>query len=829
MTAPHSRAHTSVRVWSCAAAITTAFLGLLVLAGWYLDIPMLETVLPGLPSMKPNTALCFVLGGVSLWILGAPRASRLARHVARACAAAIALTGALTLSEHLFGWNLGIDELLFRDAPRSIGTSSPGRMSPLSALGFVLDGAALLALSLPARAGTAQMLALAAISTGAVMAVGYLFGTMWLVALTPFSATSIHSTVASLTLATGILCARPDAGPMRSLTSDTAAGRTARRLLPAAIVVSVLLNRVEIFGAEKSHWPLAIAVVGVTVAECVVLAGLIWWSADISRRAEEALRASEERVRLATEAAQIGVWVRDIAADRVEWTPVLHALFGLPAGRPITYQMFLELVHPDDREHVARDVREAMAGKPDYAVDYRIIRPDGEIRWIAAHGRISYEHGAPTRSVGVAMDVTDRVRIARMREELLDGERAARATVEKVGRMKDEFLATLSHELRTPLTAILGWSRIARKKQAPPEIARCLDVIERNARLQEQLVADLLDMNRILSGKLRLEMSAVSLPSIVKAALETVRPAADAKQIRCTLRVDLAPDGGVIAGDPGRLQQVVWNLLSNAIKFTPKGGQVDIALGSDDSSLELRVADAGKGIAPEFLPYIFDRFRQADTSTTREHGGLGIGLAITRELVELHGGTVEAESAGVGRGSVFTVRLPLAAALPEIGERAPSSERGARQLTAALPEVDARSAEQEWGRLDGLRVMVVDDDHDTCEMVRRLLIESGADVISLTSAKGALAALERRPPDVIVSDLGMPEMDGFELIRRVRAKSPASGGGVPAVALTAFVRAEDEARARADGYQAFVQKPIEPSRLINTIVSVAAGAIAAAP
>jgi signal transduction histidine kinase len=396
------------------------------------------------------------------------------------------------------------------------------------------------------------------------------------------------------------------------------------------------------------------------------------------------------------------------------------------------------------------------------------------------------------------------------RARLLVREQELRRQAEDANRMKDEFLATLSHELRTPLNAMLGWAQVLRLgKVDEAAAARALETIERNARVQAQLIADLLDVSRIITGKLRLEVQAVELPSIIEAALDSVRPGADAKEIRLDVRLD--PLTSPVMGDADRLQQVIWNLLSNAIKFTPQNGLVQVRLRLDGGSAEILVSDTGAGIRPDFLPYVFDRFRQAESTITRSHGGLGLGLSIVRHLVELHGGAVAVQSEGEGKGAVFTVRLPVRASTPEGGEGALSAER-------------ADTAARVWDSpmlLGGVRVLVVEDEEDTRELLIASLRQCGADVTAAASVAEALESLDRSLPDVLVSDLAMPGEDGYSLIRKVRARGPEAGGKIPAAALTAYARAEDRVRALASGFQRHLPKPVDPADLIGMVASLA--------
>jgi signal transduction histidine kinase/CheY-like chemotaxis protein len=390
------------------------------------------------------------------------------------------------------------------------------------------------------------------------------------------------------------------------------------------------------------------------------------------------------------------------------------------------------------------------------------------------------------------------------RQDLLTRERAARDEAERLSALKDEFLATLSHELRTPLNAILGWaSMLQRGVRDEATLKRGLATIERNARAQGQLIDDLLDMSRIISGNLRLDVQRVEPDKIVDAALGTVHPAAVAKRI--DVRVEVDREAGTVLGDPGRLHQVMWNLLSNAVKFTPNGGIVAVMLGREGEEVVIRVADSGVGIAPDFLPFVFDRFRQQDASITRRHGGLGLGLSIARQLVELHGGTIAAASPGEHGGTTFTVRLPVAA---------PGAEAPQPREPAVLQETERRPGP---GSLAGIKVLLVDDAGDTLDVLRQILQHSGATIMAASNAGTALALLEREQPDVIVSDIGMPDIDGFELMRRIRRRSAGAGGAIPAIALTAFTRQDDRNKAMQAGFNDYLAKPVEPGSLVAHI------------
>jgi signal transduction histidine kinase len=420
-------------------------------------------------------------------------------------------------------------------------------------------------------------------------------------------------------------------------------------------------------------------------------------------------------------------------------------------------------------------------------------------------------------TVTIIDDVTERVvREAELqaqleaRSQLLASEKSAREVAEEASRLKDEFLATISHELRTPLTAIIGWSNMLRAGKLDEEMsARAIEIIYRNAQSQNQLTADLLDVSRIISGKLRLDVRTIDLPVIVEAALDAVRPAADAKSIRLQAVID--PQAGPIAGDADRLQQIIWNLLTNAVKFTSKDGRIQIKLARVHSHVEITVSDTGVGISRDFLPYVFDRFRQADAATTRIHGGLGLGLSIVRQLTELHGGTARVESEGEGKGASFIISLPFIAVRSEQGE----AERVHPTSSDSLVTVDCPPV------LNGLRVLIVDDEQDTRDLLRALLEQCGSEVTTASSVAEALESMERVRQDVVISDLGLPGEDGYSLIARIRALPAERGGQTPAAALTAYARVEDRLRVLRSGFQIHLPKPVEPAELIAVVANLA--------
>jgi signal transduction histidine kinase/ActR/RegA family two-component response regulator len=529
---------------------------------------------------------------------------------------------------------------------------------------------------------------------------------------------------------------------------------------------------------------------------CLVLAVV----AD-ERRGKQALRDREQRLHLALAAARSFGFEVDLTSGAVTRTPECAEILGLPAGHAQlgTVQSYLAHVHEDDRVRVARTTGPMSLRQPTVRLSYRFVRPDGRIVHLdeTCAGVFDAE-GRPTRLVGVTMDVTDRWHVEREREQLLARERSARQEAEQATLLRDEFLGTVSHELRTPLNAILGWAQILQTGTRSPEALQSgLATIARNARLQTQLIDDLLDLSRMSAGKLRLDARPVDLSTVVHDAVLAVTPAAAARSLllECT-----AEAGARVHGDPDRLQQVCWNLLVNAVKFTEPGGTVRVEVVPQGTQQCLRVRDTGAGIAADFLPHVFDRFRQADGSTTRRHGGLGIGLALVRQIVEMHGGTVRAESRGPGLGATFTVCLPALSPATD-ATRAARTDSGGQ--APAAPHA-------------ALRVLVVDDDADAREVAAQLLRSSGVDVFTAASAEEGLAQLRERQPDVVVADIGMPGVDGYAFIRAVRAL-PTREAHTPAVAMTALVRDEDRCRALEAGFQIHLPKPVTRDGLLAAI------------
>ncbi|MFT3770680.1 MAG: response regulator [Minicystis sp.] len=466
----------------------------------------------------------------------------------------------------------------------------------------------------------------------------------------------------------------------------------------------------------------------------------------------------------------------------------------------------LDALHPEERAAVRDTWEEAACTGAPFELHCRLRRHhDGAYRWHLARG--VPERDGRGRIVGwilAATDIDDQRQAEAALSRLLAKEQDAREKAEATSHMKDEFLAIVSHELRTPLTAILGWANVLRLAKGPSvDVPRALATIERNALAQARLVDDLLDVSRIVTGKLRLDVRGLDLQAIVLAAVDAARPAAAAKEIQIDVEIAAAPAS--FSGDAGRLQQVCGNVLANAMKFTPARGRVSVRMHAIEGAIELVVSDTGPGFPEAFLPHVFERFRQADATATRAHGGLGLGLSLVRSIVEMHGGTARAGNGGAGKGAVITITLPCSGAAI-----APSDREGA-------PPAETR--------LEGIRVLVVDDEDDTRELVTMLLERQGAEVVSAASAEGGFAMLRQHAPDVLLSDLGMPHEDGYSLIRRVRLLAPSEGGAIPAAALTAYAEAEIGERVRSAGFQAHVAKPVDPAMLAMLVANLAGASV----
>ena len=523
------------------------------------------------------------------------------------------------------------------------------------------------------------------------------------------------------------------------------------------------------------------------------------------QRILEILRQSEERYRYLAEAIPQLVWTTKPNGECDYFNQNWCEYTGLTLEQSLG-SGWLAALHPDDLQRADKVWSDAVKNSTIYNNEYRFKRAaDGSYRWQLARGLpLKDEQGFVVKWFGTCTDIHEQKQILEERAHLLELEQVARAKAETANRIKDEFLAVLSHELRTPLNAILGWSKLLQtRKLDQKKTSEALATIERNATLQVQLIEDLLDISRILQGKLTLKITKINLKSTVLSALQTMQLAAETKLIE--VNTVFEPGVRQIMGDSTRLQQVVWNLLSNAIKFTPREGKIEVRLQETDGYAQIIVSDTGKGISADFLPFVFDYFRQADSTSTRNFGGLGLGLAIVRNIIEMHGGIVKADSHGEGKGAIFTVSLPLL--LDESPRLTDEQNYPAFLATNSLP-------------LNGIRVLVVDDDTDSRDFVAFVLKQDGAFVMAASSADEALQTLAEVKPDVLVSDISMPDIDGYMLIHEVRTRTPEQGGQIPAIALTAFASNDDQEKALKAGFQMHLPKPLNPEELIAAIVKL---------
>ena len=550
----------------------------------------------------------------------------------------------------------------------------------------------------------------------------------------------------------------------------------------------------------------------ILVNRMVLFVSLVWFASS-RRNAEKKLNEQRELLQVTLSSIGDAVIATDVTGNVNFLNPVAESLTGWTvkeaAGKPI--QEVFSIINEETRKPIESPfeaVIEAgsIVGLANHTV---LIARDGrEIPIEDSGAPIKDSDGKTIGVIVVFHDVSERRQAEKEREKLLKSEQEARGEAETAVRLKDEFLATVSHELRTPLNAILGWSAMLKNSNLERNNVRnALGIIERNAKAQAEIIGDILDVSRIITGKLQLDTKPVEIAPIIESAVDTLRPAATAKDISLTISLD--NNNGYVIGDADRLQQIIWNLISNAIKFTSEKGKIEISSKRLDSFLEISISDNGIGIDEDFLPFIFERFRQGDASTTRMHGGLGLGLAIVRHLVELHGGTVYAESGGNGKGAIFTVRLPVAQGEPILSDG-----------ELYFDEDEASEFSADASDLRGTRVLIVDDDKDTLEVMRIVLKKHGAKVRIAVSTADALEVFREWRPDVLISDLGMPVEDGYSLISKIRALPPDQGGAIPAAALTAYVSEKDRQKALSAGYQIHIPKPIDPLKIVAAIAEM---------
>lgn len=770
--------------------------GVISLLGWVLDIPDFTDWDNNGISIQPNATICVMLSGLAVLLLAFGE-----KKVASTLGIVVSLIGGLTFFEIVSGTSLGIDTLLLFDRPWGrVGVITPGRMGPPGSLSWLLIGSALILTRFSSLKlqRYVPIFASLAMTISSISIVAYLYRAYTLFSVPNLTVIALQTATFIFAISTGLLISVPTLPPVSWLLNGGAAGIIARRSLPIKALLPLLFGWLFVVGQHQGMFDPALGTTVLVISLMLMSLLTFWLSFRSISRHETALQRSQERVTDTLESITDGF----VTLDR-DWRYVYvnaEAEKLLEKSREQLLGRSVWDIFPESFERTAgKELHRASAGR--ITVEFEDFNPVLN-RWFS-------NKAYPCADGGISVyfqDVTDRKQLEEERQDLLASERIARSEAERASRMKDEFLATLSHELRTPLNGILGYAQLFRRsKMDKTKLDEAMVAIERNARVQAQMIDDLLDMNRIITGKARLDLETIELPDVISQAIDTVLPSIEAKEIHLVKLFD--PKVELVRGDPARIQQVVWNLLSNAIKFTPKGGRIQVALERVESHVEIVVTDSGGGIEPAFLPHVFDRFRQADGSTTKRYGGLGLGLSIVRQLVELHGGTIRATSPGIGGGATFTVSLPVMAVQHE--------------ASLSSHDINEKAANGTYGEADlsGLDILMVDDERDGCTIVKRLLEECKAKVEIALSADEAMIMLEKRKFDVLVSDVGMPGEDGYCLIRRVRETSELNRK-IPAVALTALARPEDKNRAVLAGFQNHLAKPVDAGELVAMVAGL---------
>src|ERR1041385_1198033 len=827
----HRQLRRRCRAFSIGLLSIAFLIGLSGLLGWIFDSTLLKRIHPSFVTIKANTAVCLMLAAVSLFLIEDREAATARRRISQLLAAIVAVVGLVTLSEHLFGWNSGLDQLLFHETQHEAGLSFPGRMGVAASLNFLLLGIALLFLSARRWFRVANSAVLFVIAITLLVFLYYFYGMEKQDAVAIYFTIALHTVIAFLSLAGAVLLARPERGIVTALLGNSPGAVMARRMWPAFVIL-ILLGWIRTL-TRNAGWPsFGFATAIFTLGVLVLLAGLIWWTAVALNRIDRKRHLAEGRLEVLVRVSELIRTQHDpyelsyaVAETVGRNLKVRRCLFN-----ETDIERDLEIVHRDycdGAESVAGEHRiseyssitshEMKLGKtvfnydsktdPRTAADYkRTYEPNGERayiavpllrdgRWVASLWASDDQPRQWTKEeVSLLQTAAERTWIAieklraeAERERLLKSVQEARDAAEKANQLKDEFLATLSHELRNPLNVILGYSELLLRMpelEGSPRLIKMGEALRRNAQSQSQLINDLLDLSRLQRGKISLNLETISLAAIIDSAVETVRTDAAAKDIE--IRLQTGDQLLLVEGDRLRLQQIAWNVLNNAVKFTPAGGRIEIGLRSDGDEAVLLITDTGQGIDASFLPHVFEMFRQADGSNRRRHGGLGIGLALVRQLVQLHGGTISAESGGPNQGSRFTIRLPLL------------------RETASPVVVTAGSVDLEVFAQKSF--LIVDDSEDTISMLTELLHVAGANVTAATNGADALRIAEENEFDVILSDISMPEMDGFEFLQRLRKIE--GRRDEPVVAITGFGRHDDIARATAAGFYSHVTKPL---------------------
>jgi signal transduction histidine kinase/ActR/RegA family two-component response regulator len=842
--------HQSVRyrTLSVVCALLAMSIGGAALLGWILGIEFLKRIYPSLVTMKANTAVCFILVSAAVLLLPKPSTSGWKRRVAQVFAVVVALVGFLTLTQHIFGWNVGIDQLLFTETVNEAGQSFPGRMGVAASLNFFALGCALLFFDArsPRWFRVSNIAVLVVMAVTVLVFLYYFYGIERFDPIALYFTIALHSVVAFLSLCAAILFSRPDRGLLAILLEDGPGGVVARRMWPMLLVV-MLLGWARTMGRDSGFFGAGFGTAIFVLTILLILVALIWWTAYSLNRTDRDRREAEKRldvlfrvselVRTERDAYELSYSVAETVGVELDLRRCLFNETDVDRDLEIVHRDYCNRAKSVAGTHRISDYSSVtsesmMKGEavincdsqtdPRTAADYkRSYEPTGERayvavplmrdgRWVASLWASDDQPREWTKEeVSLLRSVAERtwtaiekLRAEAERERLLQSEQEARDVAEKANQVKDEFLATLSHELRNPLNVILGYSELFLRLPEIDESSRLrkmAEALRRNAQSQSQLINDLLDLSRLQRGKISLNHETVSLAAIIDNAVETVRAEAAAKGIE--IRLNFAHQLLLVDGDRLRLQQIAWNVLNNAVKFTPAGGSISISLNHEEQNAVLVVEDTGQGIDESFLPHVFEMFRQADSSNSRRHGGMGIGLALVQQLVQLHGGTIAAESQGTNKGSRFTVRLPL------------TSEAVSHGASTAPPLKLTALANTDF--------LIVDDSEDTIAMLDQLLKLSGANVTTASNGFDALRIASEREFDVILSDISMPEMDGFEFLQRLR--QIAGRENVPVIAITGFGRTDDVERARAAGFHSHLTKPLNINALAKVLEQITNG------
>ena len=835
------------RTISLVCVLIALAIGGAALLGWIFDIGFLKRIHPALVTMKANTAVCLILISVSLLLLRNPATAMWQRRMAQVFAVLVGLVGLLTLTQHIFGWDVGIDQLLFTESLEEAGQSFPGRMGVAASIIFPSLSLAVLFVDSRSRRWfrISSIAVLVVVAATVLVFLYYFYG----IERDPFGlyfTIALHTVIAFLSLCASILFMRPDRGLVAFLLGNSPGGVVARRMWPILLMV-VLLGWVRAMGPNSGWFGAALGTALFVLIILLILVVMIWWTAVSLDITDRERRLAERRLAVLFRVSEL---VRTLR-DPYDLSYAVAETVGLELGlrrclfNETDVERDLEVVHRDYSnraesvagvhrisEYSSITTAEMMRGEtvvnsdsktdPRTAADYkRTYEPAGERayvafpllrdgRWVASFWASDDEPREWTKEeVSLLQSVGERtwtaiekLRAEAERERLLHSEQEARDAAERANKLKDEFLATLSHELRNQLNVILGYSELLLRMpetEQSSSLRKMAEALRRNAQSQSQLINDLLDLSRLQRGKISLNHETVSLAAIIDSAVETVRTEAVAKGL--DIHLNVGDQLLLVDGDRLRLQQIAWNLLNNAVKFTP-AGSINISLHREERDAVLVVEDTGEGIEPSFLPHVFEMFRQADASKSRRHGGMGIGLALVRQLVQLHGGTIAAESEGTNKGSRFTIRLPL------------TNEAVSSGAAAATPPLALTG-------LANTDFLIVDDSEDTIAMLDQLLKLSGANVTTATNGADALRIASEREFDVILSDISMPEMDGFEFLRRLREIEGRQS--VPVIAITGFGRTGDVERARAAGFHSHLTKPLNIDALSAVLESLTNG------